>query len=356
MFRRLSTLLSLTFVVLAFAGVVCSPTLSAAEKSPVTVYMYSEYIDPAVPAEFEKATGYPLRIEVYETAEDMLAKLRSGAVNQYDVVVATDAYVVQMIKLNLVKKLDQAKIPNSKNVDAQFKSPSFDPGNAYSYPYQWGTVGMIYDTAKAPAGAKPSWSWLFDAKTGFGPFYLMDEARPQFGIALKHGGASLNSRDPKTIKSAVDLLIATKGNPKCVGFAGGVDGKNKVLAGEATGAVVYNGDAVRAMGEKATLAYSTCEGSNIWVDVLLMTSQAPNPEGANAFINYVLDGKVAAQISNFNRYATPVAAAMPFITPADKANAAIYPDAATMKTLEYLEDLGKDTRLHAEAWTAIKSR
>ena len=352
MLSRLST------VVLAIAGLALSPlaAVMAADKAPVTVYMYSEYIDPAVPAEFEKATGYPLKIEVYEAAEDMLAKLRSGAVNQYDVVVATDAYVVQMIKLNLVKKLDQAKIPNSKNVDPQFKSPSFDAGNAYSYPYQWGTVGLIYDTAKAPAGAKPSWSWLFDAKSGFGPFYLMDEARPQFGIALKHGGASMNSRDPQAIKAAVDLLIATKGNPKCVGFAGGVDGKNKVLAGEAAGAVVYNGDAVRAIGEKKTLAYSTCEGSNIWVDVMLMTSQAPNAEGANAFINYVLEGKVAAQISNFNRYATPVAAALPFITPADLANTAIYPDAKTMKTLEYLQDLDKDTRLHAEAWTAIKSR
>lgn len=327
----------------------------AADKAPVTVYMYSEYIDPAVPAEFTKATGYPLKIEVYEAAEDMLAKLRAGAVNQYDVVVATDAYVTQMIKLNLVKKLDQALIPNSKNVDPQFKSPSFDQGNQYSYPYQWGTVGLIYDTAKAPAGAKPSWSWLFDAKSGFGPFFLMDEARPQFGIALKQGGASMNSRDPKQIKAAIDALVAAKGNPKCTGFAGGVDGKNKVLAGEAAGAVVYNGDAVRAIGEKKTLAYSTCEGSNIWVDVMLVTSQAPNTEGANAFINYVLEAQVAAKISNFNRYATPVAAALPFITAEDKANTAIYPDAATMKTLEDLEDLGKDTPVHAEAWTAVKS-
>lgn len=341
--------------ILALAGFAAAP-LMAADKAPVTIYMYSEYIDPAVPAEFEKATGYPLKIEVYEAAEDMLAKLRSGAGNQYDVIVATDAYVTQMIKLSLVKKLDQAKIPNGKNVDPQFKDPSFDKGNLYSYPYQWGTVGLIYDTTKAPAGAKPSWTWLFDAKLGFGPFYLMDEARPQFGIALKNGGASMNTRDPKQIQAAVDLLIATKGNPKCVGFAGGVDGKNKVAAGEAAGAVVYNGDAVRAIADKKTLAYSTCEGSNIWVDVLLESSQAPNPEGASALINYILDAKVAAQISNFNRYATPVAAALPFITAEDKANPAIYPDAATMKTLEYLEDLGADTRAHAEAWTAVKTR
>ncbi len=344
MFRRLALL------TVAFASL-----CAAADKTPVTVYMYSEYIDPAIPAEFEKATGYPLRIEVYEAAEDMLAKLRAGAVNQYDVVVTTDAYVTQMIKLKLVKPLDQAKIPNRKNVDPQFANPSFDRDNKFSYPYQWGTVGLIYDTTKVPAGMAPTWKWLFDAKSQLNQFVLMDEARPMLGIGLKLGGASMNSRDPKQVKAAADLLIAVKGSPKCLGFDGGVGGKNKVLAGQAIAAVCYNGDAVRAVLEKKELAYSTCEGSNIWVDVMLVTSQAPNSDGANAFINYVLDAQVAAKISNFNHYATPVAAAMPFIAADDKTNRVIYPDAATMKTLEYLEDLDKDTRLHAEAWTAVKS-
>ena len=349
--RLPAILTSVAALVLAGAGLT-----SAADKAPVTVYMYSEYIDPAVPAEFEKATGYKLNIEVYEAGEDMLAKLRAGAVNQYDVVVATDVYVTQMIKNNLVQPLAQGKIPNSKNVDANFVDPVFDPKNQYSYPYQWGTIGLIYDTTKAPAGAKPSWKWIFDPAQQLSPFVLMDEARPMLGITLKHLGASMNTREVPQIKSAIDLLVATKNSKKSLGFDGGVGGKNKVLAGQAAAAVVYNGDAVRAIGEKKTLAFSTCEGSNIWCDVLLVTSKAPNLDGAHAFINYVLDGKVAAQISNFNHYATPVAAAMPFITADDKANSAIYPDAATMKTLEYLTDLDKATQLHAEAWTAVKAQ
>lgn len=326
----------------------------AAEKAPVTVYMYSEYIDPKVPEEFEKATGHKLNIEVYEAQEEMLSKLRAGAVNQYDVVVATDVMVKQLVKLKLVAPLDQKQIPNGKNLDPQLANPGYDPGNQYSYPYQWGTIGLLYDTAKAPAG-KPTWKWLYEDQLG--PFTFMDEMRSMLGITLKFQGKSMNTRSPEEVKTAADLLIKAKGFKKCQGFAGGVDGKNKVVAGELAAAVVYNGDAVRALGEKQGLAYAVpVEGTNIWVDNLLVTSQAPNSAGAHAFINYVLDGKVAAQISNFNRYATPVKTAMEFITPEDKANAAIYPDAATMKTLEGLDDVDKDTRLYNEAWTTVKAQ
>jgi len=326
----------------------------AAEKAPVTVYMYSEYIDPKVPEEFEKATGYKLNIEVYEAQEEMLSKLRAGAVSQYDVVVATDVMVKQMVKLKLVQPLDQKKIPNGAGVDPQLANPGYDPGNQYSYPYQWGTIGLLYDTTKAPAG-KPTWKWLFEDQ--FGPFTFMDEMRSMLGITLKFQGHSMNTRNPEEVKAAADLLIKAKGFKKSQGFAGGVDGKNKVVAGELAAAVVYNGDAVRALAEKPNLAYAVpVEGSNIWVDNLLITSQAPNLDGAHAFVNYVLDPKVAAQISNFNRYATPVKPAMEFITPADKANAAIYPDAATMKTLQGLDDVDKDTRLYNEAWTTVKAQ
>jgi spermidine/putrescine transport system substrate-binding protein len=328
----------------------------AAEKAPVTVFMYSEYIDPKVPEEFEKATGYKLNIEVYEGMDEMQAKLRAGAVNQYDVVVATDVMVKQLVALKLVQPLDQKLIPNGKNVDPQLASPAYDQGNQYSYPYQWGTIGLLYDTSKVPAGA-PTWKWIFDSSAQVGPFVLMDEMRPMLGIALKFQGRSMNSRSPAEVKAAVDLLIATKGSKKCQGFAGAVDGKNKVVAGELVAAVVYNGDAVRALGDKPGLAYSVpVEGSNIWVDNMLVTSKAPNLAGAHAFINYALDPKVAAQISNFNRYATPVKPAMEFITPEDKANPAIYPTADTMKTLQGLDDVDKDTRLYNEAWTTVKAQ
>jgi spermidine/putrescine transport system substrate-binding protein len=215
---------------------------------------------------------------------------------------------------------------------------------------------QLYDTAKAPAG-DVSWSWIYDAKLV--PFVFMDEQRSMLGITNMYLGHAMNTRAPAEVKASVDALIAAKGNPGCLGFDGGVGGKNKVLAGQAAAAVVYNGDAARAIEESTERKLNYVvpkEGSNIWVDCLLITKSAPNVAGAHAFINYVLDPAVAAQISNFNKYATPVAAAKPKITPEDAANLVIYPDAEKMKKLSFLEDLGKDTRLYTEAWTAVKSR
>ena len=134
----------LSLVVLALAGAALS-ALTAAEKAAVNVYMYSEYIDPAVPKEFEGATGYPLVISTYESQEEMVAKLRAGSVNQYDVVVATDVIVTQLIKLKLVQKYDQTKLPNAKNIDPQFRKLAYDPKDEFTVPYQWGTC--------APCGA-----------------------------------------------------------------------------------------------------------------------------------------------------------------------------------------------------------
>src|SRR5512138_3756625 len=113
--------------VLGFAGLV-----SAAEKQ-VTVYMYSEYIDPKMPAEFEKLTGQKCKIDVYESSEEMLAKMQqAGGAGQYDCIVVSDAHVPTLIKLNLVRPLEMGRIPNARNVDSQFADPPFDPGMKYS--------------------------------------------------------------------------------------------------------------------------------------------------------------------------------------------------------------------------------
>jgi spermidine/putrescine transport system substrate-binding protein len=338
-------------------ALLATAALFAADAKPVTVFMYSEYIDPAIPEQFEKATGMPLQIEVYEAQEDMLAKLQTGGTDQYDVIVASDLIIRQMVALKLVQPLDHKLVPNAANVAPEFLNPAFDPGNAYSFPYLWGTIGILYDTSKVPSGGAASWKWVLDQAAQPGPFVLLDEARSMLACALLGVGKPIGTRKPDEIKAAADALIAAKHSPKCLGFDGGVGGKNKVLAGEAALAVVFNGDAVRAIDEKPTLAYAIpSEGSNIWVDVMLITAKAPNKAGAHAFINYILDGKVGAQNAQFIRYATPNQASLALLKPEDRANPGIYPTAETRKRLQYLEDLGKDTRLYDQAWTTVKTK
>ena len=328
----------------------------SAEKGTVTIYMYSEYIDPAIPAQFEKDTGYKLNVQVYENQDEMVTKLRAGAGSQYDVLIGTDVIVTKMIKLGLVKPLDQAKIPNAAGVDAKFRNPPFDPANQYSWPYFYGTVGIAYNLEKAPK-TPATWAWLFDEKQQFGPFVFMDEQRTMIGSTLVYQGKNINSRDPAEIKAAADALIAAKKSKNCVGFDGGVGGLAKVTSGEAAAAVVYNGDAARAIAEKPTIGFAVPkEGGNLWVDVALISAQAPNSDGAHALINYLLDPKVAAQNTNVMKYANGVTAATPLVEEAIRTNVIIYPDEATMKTLQVMGDVGKENRLYDEAWTATKAQ
>jgi spermidine/putrescine transport system substrate-binding protein len=340
-------------LLIAAAALLCTAVLSAAEK-PVMMLSYSEYIDPEIPKAYEAATGVKVQIDVYESQDDMLAKLQAGGAGQYDIVVATDVVVPTMIKLGLVQKLDKTAIPNGVNTMEKFRNPSFDPGNTYSYPYQWGTIGLMYATAKVQG--EVSWALLFDEAKQPGPFVMMDEMRSMSGIALMFLGHNASSRKPDEIKAAGALLAKAKGSSKCIGFDGGVGGMNKVLAGEAVAAVVYNGDAVRNITDDK-FAYSVPkEGGILWVDNLLICAKAPNPKGGHAFINHLLDAKVGAQLSNFNRYATPNQASLPLITEADRKNPAIYPDEAQMKACQFQEDVGAETKIYDQVWTAVKAR
>ncbi len=324
----------------------------------VNLFIYSEYLDKQqLPADFQKRTGYELRISEYEATEELIAKLRqAGGANQYDVIVATDFAIPMLIKLGLISPLDYSQIPNAKNVADRFRSPPCDPGGQYTLPYQWGTVGLFYRKDRIPR-LEPSWATIFEPDLQPGPFVLIDSMRDMLACALKYQGHSINTRKPRELRSAGELILRAKKSPKMIGFEGGVGGKNKVASGDASLAIVYNGDAIRAIHENPDLAFVLPrEGSIIWVDVMTVSTHAPNVAGAHAFIDYILDAEVGASLANYNRYATPNRASLPKINPDDLKNPAIYPTEAQMKTLEYLEDVGSDTRLYDEVWTAVKSR
>jgi spermidine/putrescine transport system substrate-binding protein len=330
--------------------------LAAGDAAAVRIFMYSEYIDPALAEAFTAKTGNALDIQLYEAQEEMIAKLQTGGTDQYDVLVASGVMVKQMVGLKLVQPLDQALIPNRANVSPAFLNHAFDPGNQYGYPYFWGTSGLMYDPAKV--SGEPTWAWILDPALQPGAFSLLDEAKTTISSALAWQGKDMNSRVTAEVKAASEVLVAAKASPKCLGFTGGVDGMKRVLSGEAVVAMVYNGDAARGIGESKTkLAYGIPkEGAEIWVDMLMISAKAPNRAGAHALINFLLDGAVAAQNANFIQYATPIATALPKIKPELLSNHAIYPTPEEMKRVHYLEDLGRDTRMWDAAWTAVKAQ
>lgn len=330
-----------------------------AEAKQVNLYIWSEYMDPALLEQFKAETGNEVQVSLFESTEEMLAKLQHAAgTSQYDLVVASNQSVPALVRLGLIQPLDPALLPHAKGLDPAFRGQPYDPQDRYCVPYQWGTVGLLYDRQKHP-DLEPSWGVIFDPARQVGPFLLIDEARDQLGVALKYLGHSVNARDVEQVKAAGELLLAAKQSDKCLGFEGGVGGKNRVAGGLADMAVVWNGDAYRAIQEdtQGRLAFVVPrEGSIGWCDVMVLTSQAPHPQAAQALIDFLLRPEIAARLSAFTKYATPVAAAMEHVPQADRENPVIYPPAQVRATLESLTDLGDDLRLYDEVWTAVKAR
>lgn len=338
--------------ILALFSCVLVLASSALAENKLNLYIWSEYIDPEIITEFEKEFKCKVTVDLYEDNESLMAKLEGGGTALYDVVVPSDYIIPAMAARGLIAPLRKENIPNMKNVDTTFLNPPYDQGNKYTAPYQWGTVGIYMRK-----GAKPveeSWSVLFDPQKQPGTFVMIDSMRESMSGALKFLGHSVNTTDPAILKQAKDLLVSAK--KRSIGFDGGVGGKNKVLAKGANMAIVYNGDAVRGMGEDPETHYFVPrEGGEIWMDNMAIPSKAPNRDMAEKFINYILDAKVGAKLSNFNQYATPNKASKEFVTPEDLNNPAIYPTPEIMAKLEFLKDLGNHTKLYDEIWTAVKS-
>lgn len=324
-----------------------------AEPQKLNLFIWSDYIDPEVVADFEKQFDCKINIDLYEDVESMLAKVKAGGA-AYDVVVPTDHIIPAMTKLKLLAPLRHENLPNLKNLDTKFTNPPYDKGNCFTAAYQWGTVGVLV----RKSGDKPvpeSWGIFFDPKQQVGSFMLIDSVRDMLGAALKYKGYSVNSTDPAQLKEARDLILAAK--KRCVGFEGSVGAKNKVVGKGAQAAIVYSGEGVKAVGEdKETVYFIPKEGGIVWVDSLAVLAKTPHRDLAEKFINFLLDAKVAARNSNFIQYSTPNKAAREFITPEDLKNPAIYPTPEIMARLEFLEDLGPKMRLIDEVWTQIKAK
>jgi spermidine/putrescine transport system substrate-binding protein len=353
----LGSLMITGLAVLAGCGSDEAQTSGGSDKPTLNVYMWSEYIDPEIPAQFEAATGIPVRVDVYEDTETMMGKLQhQGGDRQYDVVVVSDHAIETLASLGIIRELDFSKIPNIANVQPQFRKAPFDPEGKHFAAYQWGTQGLMYRKDQVP-NFEPSWSLIFEEGKQPGPFVLIDSMRDMFAAALKYKGYSANTTNPQELKEAADLIIAAKKSPKCLGFEGGVGGKNKVVDGTAAVAVVYGGDALRAMSESEGMNYAIPEeGSIVYLDGMTIPKNAPNQEAAHQFINYILDPKVGAQLSKWTMYGTPNAESMKLMAEDTQEMLDTYPDEETAKKLEYLQDMGDATKLYDELWRTVKTR
>ena len=328
------------------------PAYPGPGEKKLNVYIWSEYLPKEVIDEFTRRTGIAVRYDLYDSNEPVLEKLQSG-VADYDLVVPSDYMVRILIQLKLLRPLERARLKNVGNLDPRFMDKEFDPKNAYSLPYLWGTTGYGYNQEKS-GRSFDSWAPLFDPANK-GRILMLDDMRECFAAALKYQGQSLNSTDPAVLKGAAALLKKQKELVKTYNSG---DYENILASGDVEYAHGYNGQIAKlAAREPRKFAYVLPkEGATIWMDSVCIPARARNVEAIYAFLDYILEPEVNAKIVNGIRYASANVPARRFILPEILNDPAVYPSDEALAKCEFLEDIGEATSILDEYWTEIKAQ
>jgi spermidine/putrescine transport system substrate-binding protein len=374
--RRFLARLALPALVAALAA--CGPATEAdkekaAAKTAAAVaganelhlYNWNNYLAEETAKAFEAYCGCKLVQDYYSDNEELLAKLAAGATG-YDILVPTGNAVETLIAQGALRPLDMAKIEGFDNIKPQFRDLFFDPGNKYSVPYAYSITLIGYNAEKIRALGLPTdtWALIFEPKyleQLQGKITVLDSQRELFAAALMYLGHSANETDEGKLKEARDLILRAK--PYWAAFNASSYIKELTI-GNIWVAHGYSNDMFQAAtdAQKAkrpfTVASSTPkEGAVLAVDNLVLHKSGPRPDLAYKFINFMLRGENAAQLSNMIGSGAVNSAAMEFIDDAVKSNRAVFPDAAGMKKLQMLKDYGrKERRLMNRFWTEIKVR
>ena len=348
--KKTFKLLSLSIFILLMGAFFVGCSKDSSEQ--ISFLNYGENIDKETLKEFEKKYGIKVNVETFDDMETMYQKISKGGV-KYDVILVSDALMPRMIKKGLIQELNKDNIPNISQMDKDYLNLQIDPGNKYSVPYMFGTVGLIYnkDVVKEKVD---SWDILWDEKYK-DKVFMFDTYRDTMGAALKKLGYSLNSKNPKEIEEAKELLIKQR---ETVNPIYGVDnGTTMIPAGESDINMIWSGEGLNLQDENPNLVYVVPkEGANFWIDSLCIPKNAENVEGAEKFINFVSDKESALRIADEIGYTTPNKEARLAQPDNVKNNPNAYMPKEIMDRCEIYEDFPMDVKkIYDNAWVNIKS-
>lgn len=342
---------------------VLAPVISASAQEDDTLYLFnwSQYMDPAIIEAFEDEYEVEVVENYFNSNGEMFSKLQSGGVSQYDVVVPSNHYVPRLIESDLVQPLDKSQISNLDNLMDTFIDPAYDPDNDYSAAYQWGTTGLVYD--RSALGEQPaSWSVLFDPEVNpDAPFAVPEDGQVTLGAACAYLGYGYDCTDRDALEEAARLVLEAKERDNFAGFVQGTPVLQQLSRGSVSAGMTFNGDFVFFKDEDPE-GFEDIEfvipeeGAEIWVDTMMIPADAPNPELAHAFINFILDAEVGAQLSNWNYYSSPNAAAQPMLDDILQ-QPPISPTDEEMEALAFTPSLmGDDLQFLQQIWREVESR
>lgn len=355
-------------VSLPLAAAVLCGTTAFAEK--VHVYNWSDYIDEELLTKFEEETGIDLVYDVFDSNEVLETKMLAGG-SGYDVVVPTGDFLQRQIQAGAFQPLDFAKLPNAGNLWDVIKdrTSGYDPDNAYSINYMWGTTGIGVNVGKVTAllgedAPIDSLSLVLDPanmeKLAECGVYFLDAPTEVIPAALAYLGEDPDTFDPDVIKKAEPVLAAVR--PYIAKFHSS-EFINALANGEICVAVGWSGDILQARDRAdeadngVEIAYhAPKEGALMWFDQMAIPVDAPNPDAAHVFLNFILDAQNMAAASNYVYYANGNLASQEFLEEDVITDPAIYPDEATLKNLYTARPYPpKVQRVVTRMWTKLKS-
>src|SRR6516162_10679921 len=346
-----------------FASLAFAASASAA-KDEFHLYNWNNYLAPETVKLFEDQCKCTVVQTYYSDNEELLAKLAAGA-KGYDMLVPTSNAVQALIKGNQLKPLDKSALPNLKNIDPAYLNTSFDPGNKYSVPYAMSTTIIGYNDVKMKELGLPTdtWAVIFEPKyleKVKGRVTVLDSSSELFAAALKYLGYSANDVDPKHWDEAAALI--KKAKPYWAAFNASsyikelTVGNIWLVHGYSNDIFQANLDAQAAGRKFHILQGMPKEGAVLAVDNMVIHKAAPRPDLALKFINFMLDGKNSAELTNLIGSGNPNLDAIKYIKPEILKNPAIFPDKAVEAKLEQLKELTvAQRRLRNKLWTEIKA-
>lgn len=319
---------------------------------PLYVYNWSEYMPEKVLRFFEEETGIKVVYATYDSNEEMYAKLKNSGGKGYDLIFPSTYYVDKMRREGLLKKLDKNLLPGLKNVDHSLLDKNYDPGNVYSVPFLWGSVGIginteIMDSADLTAFAD-FWQPRFKGKV-----MLTDDMREVFGMALRVMGYSGNTTDESEIAQAYAKLLDLMPNIKLFSAE---SQRQVLLDGKTPVGSLWNGEAYMAAMENPAIRFIyPKEGAIFWMDSMAIPKRAANVKGAHRLIEFILRPEIAKLITEEIGYATPNKAAQALLAPEIAGNPTVYPPDDVIMKGEFQVDVGDAIPIYQNYWERLKN-
>lgn len=326
---------------------------NSADKKSLYIYTWSGYTDEDLLKRFNDETGIKVRADVYGSNEEMLAKIQAAGGGEYSIIYPSSDFVSKMAQLGLLRELDRSRLKGLENLFPRFRNPKADPGLRYSVPVAWGTTVLIYNAVQLKPPPE-DWSYIWERRQELSKrMTLLDDPREVMGATLKMLGYSYNSTDPAQLRQAYEKLVQLK---SAIASFTTDAWQTQILAGDLLLAMCYSSDAIKITRENKNLQYVIPRsGSSVWMDTMVIPKTARNPEGAYAWLNFMLQPDVAAQVCERLSFATPNQAAFNQLPPKISSNPGLFPPDSVLQKCESIVQFGKVAEVYEAYWTRLRS-